>query len=147
MYRIRKFRLDDLEKVMALTASAINEPYKPELFTNAFYGFPNGFLVVEDAGRNIIGTVVAIQTTGLALRVLILVVHSAWRGRGIGTQMVEMLKHVCFTHGLRKITLEVRIDNIRAMEFYRKLGFIRTGLIQNYYTDGSNGYVYEKMLY
>ena len=147
VYRTRRFKPEDLTSGMQMVAESIREPYKPELFMNAYYTFPPGSVIVEDVRGNTIGVVVAIPTPEYALRILVLVVRSQWRRRGIGYHLMGLMNYACFQYGLRKITLEVRVDNFMAQRFYERLGFLRKGLIKNYYTDKSDGYIYEKILY
>lgn len=148
MYRVRRFKPEDLDIVMDIVSRSINEHYKPELFIKSFESFPEGFLVVLDSNKNkIIGVVVSIPTHDNALRILILAIDMAYRRRRIGTQLLNILKRLCITHNFKKITLEVRVDNLPAIEFYKRNGFIVKGVIPNYYTDGSSGYLMEKTLY
>jgi GNAT superfamily N-acetyltransferase len=50
------------------------------------------------------------------------VVHSDYRGKGIGTLLIEAVEMEAKTAGYCKLTLEVRTDNI-AKQLYRRLGF------------------------
>jgi len=52
-----------------------------------------------------------------------LAVLPAWRGRGLGTALVEALAGHARARGACKLTLEVREDNRGARALYRRLGF------------------------
>jgi len=52
-----------------------------------------------------------------------LAVDPAWRGRGIGTRLLEAVVALARERGHCKVTLEVREDNAGAMTLYRRLGF------------------------
>jgi len=52
-----------------------------------------------------------------------LAVLPAWRGRGLGTALVEALAARARERGACKLTLEVREDNRGARALYRRLGF------------------------
>jgi ribosomal protein S18 acetylase RimI-like enzyme len=52
-----------------------------------------------------------------------LAVRPEARGRGVGRQLLEALEVEARRLGCCKLTLEVRSDNTRAMELYRKVGF------------------------
>lgn len=148
MFKIRRFKPDDLNRLMEIVSNSIMENYKPELYLKAFQRFPEGFLVAIDANtERIVGGVVSVPVEGNALRVLILAIDAPYRRRRIGTQFLNVLKRLCVVHNFRKITLEVRVDNLPAIEFYKRNGFIITGMIPNYYSDGSSGYVMEKSIY
>lgn len=47
----------------------------------------------------------------------------AYRGKGIGRQLLECLIEIARQRNYCKITLEVRHDNLPAQHLYRKLGF------------------------
>ncbi len=58
------------------------------------------------------------------------VLQSYW-GLGIGSKMIETL--IKWAHGtaiVRKISLYVRTDNVRAIKLYRKFGFVSEGLLR-----------------
>jgi ribosomal protein S18 acetylase RimI-like enzyme len=46
-----------------------------------------------------------------------------YRGRGIGTRIIQHTLDVCQTHGVKALHLEVMAQNTRAQELYRRLGF------------------------
>ena len=60
-----------------------------------------------------------------------------YRSLGIGTVLMEILVQKAKEHGKKKIELDVRIDNPRAIRVYEKLGFIKEGVRKNsFYVDG-----------
>ncbi len=148
MYKVRQFRESDLPLVMELVGRTINERYKPELFMNAYHRFPNGFILMEDVSNNaLIGALLAVPVVNNALRILILTVAAPYRRKRIGTELLGIAKRIAISNKLTKITLEVRVDNLPAIEFYKRNGFTIVGVIPKYYTDGSSGYAMEKPLY
>ncbi len=40
----------------------------------------------------------------------------------------------------KKLTLEVKVDNIKAINLYKKLGFVTIKLLISYYLDGKDGF-------
>ena len=55
------------------------------------------------------------------------------RRRGIGSHLVNAFFDVCRTHGVRKVRLEVRAENISAQKFYEKHGFTVEFIRKGYY--------------
>jgi len=49
------------------------------------------------------------------------------RGRGVADALVLALLDHCREAGLRRVTLDVAVDNARATSFYRRMGFVPTG--------------------
>jgi ribosomal-protein-alanine N-acetyltransferase len=56
-------------------------------------------------------------------------------GRGIGALLLTELLGEADRRGARDVFLEVRSDNPRAQELYRRFGFTRIGVRRRYYID------------
>lgn len=54
-------------------------------------------------------------------------------GSGIGSRLMEEAINFSKNNGFKKIELEVRIDNSRAIKLYEKYGFEKEGEIRNYF--------------
>ena len=52
------------------------------------------------------------------------VIHSNFRGKGLGKALLERIIEESEIRGYCKLTLEVREDNTSAMALYKNLGFI-----------------------
>lgn len=48
-----------------------------------------------------------------------------WQGRHLGKQMMELVCKEAINRGMKRIRLEVHIDNTRAIAFYSSCGFER----------------------
>ena len=64
-------------------------------------------------------------------------VHPAYRGRGIGKQVVQALILLCAAKGGKRMTLEVRTSNTAAIHLYEQLGFQNAGIRKAFYTDNN----------
>jgi ribosomal-protein-alanine N-acetyltransferase len=62
------------------------------------------------------------------VELLNLAVAEKARRQGVGRALVEAMTG-------KRIWLEVRVSNERAIRFYESLGFVRRGLRRNYYRD------------
>ncbi len=60
-------------------------------------------------------------------------VAKKWRGHGIGKQLVNALVEKACQMSLVGLTLEVRKNNIPAINLYESFGFISVGERKNYY--------------
>ncbi len=56
-------------------------------------------------------------------------------GNGIGTALLRRLLHTAHELGAVEVFLEVRSDNPRARELYRRFGFAEIGVHPGYYQD------------
>ena len=54
-------------------------------------------------------------------------------GRGIASKLIEYTINYCKSNNLKKIELDVRADNDRAIALYKKFGFEREGEIRNFF--------------
>jgi ribosomal-protein-alanine N-acetyltransferase len=64
-----------------------------------------------------------------------LAVDEQYRGRGVARVLLERLFEMTGDDVDRGYTLEVRVTNETAIELYRRLGFVETGVRRGYYTD------------
>lgn len=72
------------------------------------------------------------------VELLLIVVDSGLRGRGIGRLLIEKVTNDARIRGATEMYLEVRENNVPARRLYQSLGFIDVGRRVNYYT-GVNG--------
>lgn len=62
-------------------------------------------------------------------------VHSDYRGKKIGDELVKELVNLCKNNNIASMTLEVRVSNIVAQNLYKKYGFKLAGIRKEYYSD------------
>ena len=67
------------------------------------------------------------------------------RRKGIGDKLLNYLIEKYKEKDIKNITLEVKEDNIAAINLYKKYGFKKVSIRQKYY-DGINGLLMEKTL-
>ena len=67
------------------------------------------------------------------------------RGKGIGDKLLKYLIEKYQDTDIKNITLEVKEDNIVAINLYEKYGFKKVSTREKYY-DGINGLLMEKTL-
>ena len=90
--------------------------YPPQRKVIGYAGF---WLVVDEAH---IGTIA---------------VHPAWRGQGLGEQLLVVLLHDAIEHAALTATLEVRVSNHVAQSLYSKYAFEAVGRRKQYYRDNN----------
>jgi ribosomal protein S18 acetylase RimI-like enzyme len=95
-----------------------------------------GFSLGAYDDDHLIGLAIAeIQTWSNRLWVWEFHIAEAYRGRGIGTQLMNALAERSRQAGLRAIFCETQTTNVPAIGFYRKLGFTLDGINLNFYTN------------
>ncbi|MBE0480207.1 MAG: ribosomal protein S18-alanine N-acetyltransferase [Dehalococcoidia bacterium] len=62
-------------------------------------------------------------------------VRETHRKQGVGEHLLFAVINLAYQHGIRHLTLEVRVSNEAAKRLYRKFGFDEMSLRKGYYTD------------
>ena len=92
-------------------------------------------MVVTDGDRVVGGLMADFARPGVAhLGMLIL---ESWRGRGVGSALMEECISWSRDHGAHKITLGVWPHNGRAVALYKKFGFVSEGRLARHYRRAS----------
>ena len=60
---------------------------------------------------------------------LTIAVADGWRGRGVGTALMDALEEWARRAGVRKLQLHVRAGNDEAIALYRRLGYVVEGVL------------------
>ena len=74
------------------------------------------------------------------------VVNQNFRKKGFGTYLMDYLIKLCEKKNINKLLLEVSRENFIAEKFYSSLNFLTVGIRKNYYRDGSDALLKEKIL-
>jgi len=130
---IRKFTNSDLDAILRIEREAFpKSPYNRVTFLYYAEAYPDNFLVytyddTEKGLDEIVGYIIFYPQG----HIVSIAVHSAYRRRGIGTELVaEVLKRA---NGVASV--EVRASNEVAKTFYEHLGFSLRTIIPRYYGD------------
>lgn len=67
-----------------------------------------------------------------------------YRRRGLGSQLIGMAERALAGRKVRKIVLQVAVENESAIAFYEKHGYARGRLLKNYYGKKKDAWRYEK---
>ena len=81
-------------------------------------------LVAETGGVGIIGSGQLVRYGRARAEIADLEVVAGWRGRGVGTALIQVLSRVAQAHGIRCLEIGATEDNERALALYRRLGFL-----------------------
>lgn len=68
------------------------------------------------------------------------------RRRGLAQKLLEHLETAAAARGLGTMVLEVRVSNFKALELYRKTGYVAVQRISDYYRDGEDCFLMMKPL-
>ncbi len=133
----------DLDQVLLIERICFKHPYDYSTFTYFLVKEPDGFYVAEENG-SIVGYATSFFKYGKGIIISIAVLPE-FRRRGIGSKlMIESLSFL--SKKVDYVELQVKVNNMEAINFYRKLGFKELDLIPSYYQDGEGAFVMSKRI-
>jgi ribosomal-protein-alanine N-acetyltransferase len=129
----RTLAASDLDDIVAIEAASFSNPWTREMYERELQNPDVSFLYVlraPDAG------IVAFCSFWLVLdevHINNLAVRGDFRGRGLGTALLEHVLQAGASRGAERATLEVRRSNGPARRLYERLGFEVAATRPNYY--------------
>ena len=78
--------------------------------------------------------------------ILNVAVAPSFRRRGLGKALLLALEEYAKKQGAERLLLEVREGNVSARGLYDSFGFSAFGVRKNYYEDGENAVVMQKII-
>ncbi|MFU8651982.1 ribosomal protein S18-alanine N-acetyltransferase [Methanotorris formicicus] len=137
MIGIRRFRLEDLDRVEEIEKQSFKKIYPRFLLIHLYTNFPDGFIVAEIDGH-IVGYIIGTIEWGNG-HIISIAVDRKFRNRGIGSILIEYLEKYFFERcNVKYIVLEVRVSNKKARMFYYKRGYVDKRFLPKYYDDGED---------
>tara|TARA_B100000287_G_C20107597_1_gene573002 strand:+ start:61 stop:492 length:432 start_codon:yes stop_codon:yes gene_type:complete len=111
---------------------------------NEFY--KNGVKIVALLmGKKIIG-IYAVQTIIDEAQINYFSIKKRYRRKGYGSYLMNYLIKQCKKLDIKRLLLEVSETNLIAEDFYSKFNFLTVGKRKNYYKDGADAVLKEKIL-
>ena len=126
--------LNDLEEAYKIELEVNPSPWKYETFLSSFEVGHKG-IICKNANR-MIGFIIFSPISPEA-HILSISVRNEMQSKGIGTLLLKSMLDQCKVMNYKKIFLEVRVSNEKAINFYEKFGFSKDAIRNNYYTDNS----------
>jgi RimJ/RimL family protein N-acetyltransferase len=90
-------------------------------------------LFVAEANGEIVGELSAFRRATTGPATIGMGVAAAWRGRGVGTALMQACLDWAREAGVHKLSLEVFPWNEGAIALYRKFGFVEEGRLRRHY--------------
>lgn len=144
---IRNARKSDVNEILEIENGSFDlfDIFPKSLFNHYLNDKKDDFFVILNQAESIVGYAILIEKNGNGY-LLSIAVHPKSRNKGIAEIFLEFLENKCKEKGYKKLILEVRMDNEKAIKIYRKLGLIKVGIKLGYYGDGQNALMMEKIL-
>ncbi len=134
---IRDMKESDLDRIMEIEEKSFNPPWSREAFLlELTKNLLAKYIVAEVDGQVVgYGGIWLIIDEG---HVTNIAVDEEYRGKGIGSKILEGLIQICRERNMTAMTLEVRKSNVVAQSLYRKYGFKEYGIRKGYYQDNND---------
>ena len=142
LLNIRQATPDDLETLYSIerecfTLEAFTKEQLADLLEN-----PKGISLIAQIDNEIVGFIVGLiydRDTTRRGHVCTIDVAIKYRRRGVGLRLLEELERVFLKRGVKICYLEARLDNVAALDLYRKHGFVEAGTLRDHYSLGTHG--------
>lgn len=132
-YLIRKLTESDLDELMLIENESFTMPWSRQSYETELQNQYATYLVCDFEGE--IAAYAGMWTLFEEAHITNVAVGNKYRGRGMGQVLMLEEEKIARAKGAELILLEVRVSNTVAVEMYRELGFVPTGLRKEYYTD------------
>ncbi len=123
----------DMPEVLAIEGASFEFPWSEEDFIRCLRQ-RNCIGMVAEHDEQVVGFMIY-ELHKSRLHVINLSVHSQYRRRGVGSQMVQKLAGKLSHQRRNKILLEVRETNLQAQLFFRGNGFRAVSVLRDFYDD------------
>lgn len=127
----------DLDSILEIEVENFLDPYKKKDFLYELHENPfSNFYVVKD-NEKIYGYIIfwiTFETSTLCK----IAIENSKKNMGLGTFLLKNAENILIKNKVESMSLEVRESNLRAINFYKKNGFIKVCLKEHYYANGEN---------
>ena len=124
----------DLEEAYKIELDVNPSPWKYETFLSSFEVGHKGLICKKD---NLMIGFIIFSPISPEAHILSISVRNEMQSKGIGTLLLKSMLDQCKVMNYKKIFLEVRVSNEKAINFYEKFGFSKDAIRNNYYTENS----------
>lgn len=131
---IEKMTKEHLEKIKENLKEDFDEFWNENVLKNELENPASTYIVAKDEQNNIVGYAGIWQPIDEA-HITNIVTKKDKRRNKIGTRMLEELIKVAKEKKLKDITLEVNVNNIPAINLYKKYNFKEVGIRKKYYNN------------
>lgn len=141
---VRAWEEKDIEAIADIERKSFADPWTEGMLADCLR-FPIYHTFLVEEGGQVCGygcLIVLFEDAELAN----IAVAPTYRGQGVGKLLMEKMRDYAKTLGAERMLLEVRVSNESAIGLYQKYGYERYGIRENYYADGEDAYLMQKIL-
>ena len=140
---VREAKDEDIPAILELEQLCFKAPWTKENILYEMHDNPvSNFWVIEleDKVQNIVSVVGFCDYwhTFDSATIAQIAVHPALQHKQLGSAMMDEIINDCYAKKVQTLTLEVRYDNEKAINFYLKHGFKKELVKPKYYSNGDD---------
>lgn len=139
---IRKANLDDVEAIVSLDQEVLQTNWHEKLYAESIVLKDTQSLVLDHEGR-LIGYLIY-RNIGGDFEIIQLALNKAYQRQGLASMMIDYMIQDAQSSNIEFIYLEVEMDNLPALNLYKKYGFEAIHQRKNYYGQGQDAIVMRK---
>ena len=138
---IRPITVSDVSRIIDLEMKYLGETIGSDMLISESTNPTIKFLAIEK-NNLLLGYIGCYHILG-ECEILNFVIDGAFQRKGYGQMLFnELLNQV----DAKRVVLDVRVNNEQGMKFYLKNGFRKISIRKNYYSDGTDAIVMEKLV-
>lgn len=137
---IEKMTKEHLDKIKENLKEDFDEFWNENVLKNELENPASTYIVAKDEQNNIVGYAGIWQPIDEA-HITNIVTKKDKRRNKIGTKMLEELIKIAKEKKLKDITLEVNVNNIPAINLYKKYNFKEVGIRKKYYNNSDDAII------
>jgi ribosomal protein S18 acetylase RimI-like enzyme len=136
---VRYLTDSDVEQLEELDRKCFPAPVRYNRHALSYYlSLPTSFGLAEFNDVSLIGFIIVTLTSNESANIVTIDIEPSLRCQGFGSKLIRLATNVLLSWKVKKITLQVSVDNDVAIKFYKKHKFTITKTLPMYYptTDG-----------
>ena len=150
MFTIRDYVAEDFDELLALDQLCFTQGIAyTERELRYFINRKGGVRLIAErdgAGKGIAGFIVAAVEQGQNAHVFTIDVHPQCQRSGLGTHLMREAEQRFAEAKCRSILLEVAVDNLAAISFYKRHGYSVLKSLPRYYNNSIDGLLLGKKM-
>lgn len=127
----------DFNRLLKLNLE-LNPDENETIFRNDVENPKTRVLVVEQEDKNLGFISVSLPYWDRIAIIQHLIVKKEYRGKGIGTSLLKEIIGLCKSEKMKKVTVQTALWHLKAIQLYKKLGFIPVAVFPDYIGEGSD---------
>ena len=146
-FALRDFQPSDLEVIWKLDQTCFTRGIAYSKAELAFYiRQPRAFTIVAEKAGEVCGFIVIERSKKQTGRIITIDVHPEQRRAGLGSLLMKAAEKRLGAEQTQRVILEVAVDNVTAIAFYKRHGYSVVGTIPRYYLGSLDALRMEKGL-